>query len=164
VSISSTANLCFDIRNSAYESETREKIVVDPTSFVDHEEGAREPPHHFAVKWEGSKKPSVLTVLSAEELKTALKKKKGKHINKKYMIRTLTPDESDEFVPIAAFETRGIVPYAFHPMGGEFIVKSDGGHVFEGDEIDVSDDWCDYDDENDIALSISEFTSKFEAV
>jgi len=162
VSISSTANLCIDIRNSAYDSETREKIVVDPTSFVDQEEGAREPPHHFAVKWEGSKKSSVLTVLSAQELKTALKKKKGKH--EKKMIRALTPEESDEFVPVAAFETRGIVPYAFHSMGGEFIVKSDGGRVFEGDEIDVSEDWGDYDDENDIALSISDFASKFEAV
>jgi hypothetical protein len=63
------------------------------------------------------------------------------------------------FVPVAAFSTRGIEPYAFHPMGGEFIVTSEGGHVFDDDEneVDLSEDWGDYDIENDIS-------SKFEAV
>jgi flagellar basal body rod protein FlgG len=47
-------------------------------------------------------------------------------------------------------------------MGGEFIVTSEGGHVFDDDEneVDLSEDWGDYDVENDIAVSISDFSSK----
>jgi hypothetical protein len=138
-------------------------VVVDPTDFVEQDESAREPPHHFSIKWEGSKKSSVLTVLSVQELKTALKKKKGKSKGENpRMIRALTADDSDVFVPVAAFSTRGIEPYAFHPMGGEFIVTSEGGHVFDDDEneVDLSEDWGDYDIENDIAVSISDFSSK----
>lgn len=167
VSISSTANLCIDIRNPQSDWETRERVIVDPTEFVEQDEGAREPPHHFSIKWEGSKKSSVLTVLSVQLLKTALKKKRGKSKGvDPHMTRALTADDSDVFVPVAAFDTRGIEPYAFHPMGGEFIVTSEGGHVFDEDEdaVDLSEDWGDYDVENDIAVSISDFVSKFEGV
>ena len=53
-----------------------------------------------------------------------------------------------------AFECRGIEPYAFHPMGGEFIVESEAGMQFDAEDVDLSDDWADYDTENDIALSL----------
>jgi hypothetical protein len=76
----------------------------------------------------------------------------------------MAADESDVFVPVAAFSTRGIEPYAFHPMGGAVIVTSEGGHVFDENEVDLREDWGDYDIENDIAVSIFDFSSKFEAV
>ena len=72
----------------------------------------------------------------------------------------MAADESDVFVPVAAFSTRGIEPYAFHPMGGAVIVTSEGGHVFDENEVDLREDWGDYDIENDIAVSISDFSSK----
>ncbi|GFH51319.1 hypothetical protein CTEN210_07795 [Chaetoceros tenuissimus] len=163
ISISPTANLCMDVRNPSTGDEIRERVVIDPNEFVEQEEGAREPPHHFSLKWEDSKKASTLTVLSAAELKTALKKKKGKSKGKDpYMIRNVTAEDNNEYVPVAAFETRGIEPYAFHPMGGEFIVESEAGMQFDAEDVDLSDDWADYDTENDIAVSITEFQSKFD--
>jgi hypothetical protein len=55
-------------------------------------------------------------------------------------------------------------PYAFHPLGNEFVVESEGGVKFESD-IDLSEgDWADYDEENDAALSISDFEAKFESM
>jgi len=40
-------------------------------------------------------------------------------------------------------------PYAFHPLGNEFKVISEGGVVFEED-VDLSEgDWAEYDEEND---------------
>lgn len=151
-----------DIRNPTSD-EIREKIVIDPTEYLEQEEGSKQPDHHFAITWEGSKKTSVLTVLSSAELKTMLKtkkKKKGKG-DSPMMIRNVTAEDNNEYVPVAAFETRGIEPFAFYPMGGEFVVESEGGLVFEGDDVDFSDDWADYDTENDVPVSVMEFASKF---
>ena len=33
---------------------------------------------------------------------------------------------------------------------------------FDVEDVDLSDDWADYDTENDIAVSITEFQSKFD--
>jgi hypothetical protein len=137
-------------------------VVIDPTEFVEQEEGARQPDHHFSITWEGSKKASVLTVLSAAEVKTLMKKTKKKGKGDSCIVRNVTADDNHTFVPVAAFETRGIEPYAFHPMGGEFIVESEGGKIFEGEDVDLSDDWADYDDENEVSVSVMEFESKFE--
>lgn len=154
------------MKNPVSDYEVREKVVIDPTQFVEQEEGAREPPHHFSIKWEDSKKASVITVLSPDELKAALKKKKVKTSKGKdpYMIRSVTGEDNNEFVPITAFEARGVEPYAFHPMGGEFVVESEGGQTFDGDDVDLGDDWADYDAENDVAVSVTDFESKFEAI
>ncbi len=56
--------------------------------------------------------------------------------------------------------SRGVEPYAFHPLGNEFKVTSSGGAVFEED-VDLSEgDWGDYDEENDAAVGVNEFESK----
>ncbi len=159
LALSPTANLCIDIRDPTSD-EIREKVVIDPTQFVEQEEGSRQPDHHFSITWEGSKKASVLTVLSAKDLKTMQKKKKGK--GESLVMRNMVADDNNTFVPVAAFETRGIEPYQFHCMGGEFVVESEGGVVFEGEDVDLSDDWADYDAENEISVSVMEFESKFE--
>lgn len=167
LSLATDARFCIDVKNPVSDYEVREKVVIDPTQFVEQEEGAREPPHHFSIKWEDSKKASVVTFLSPDGVKTALKKKKGKSSKGKEdpcMIRSVTAEDSNEFVPIAAFETRGVEPYAFHPMGGEFVVESEGGQKFDGDDVDFSDDWADYDADNDIAVSVTDFASKFESI
>lgn len=163
-------NVCIDVLNPLSGDETREKVVIDPTELIE-DENSKEPPYHFGLSWEGNKKKSVLTVLDADSLKTALKKnsKKGKKAkggeDDPRMPRAYTADDNESFVPILALECRGIEPYAFHPMGGEFVVESEGGMAFEGDDVDLSEgDWADYDGDNDIAVSISEFESKFEAI
>ena len=79
------------------------------------------------------------------------------------MVRDMTAEDNNEYVPMVAFEVRGLEPYAFHSMGGEFVVVSEGGEVFEGEDVDLSDDWADYDATNDVAVSVTEFVSKFES-
>ena len=149
--------------------ETREKIVFDPSETLDQDEGDREPAHHFRVKWEGSKKFSTLIVLDEEGAKSAMKKLKKKGGKKGGsgevdVPRDVTSDDNGEFVPVLAMECRGMEPYAFHPLGNEFKVVSEGGAVFEED-VDLSDgDWGEYDEENDLAVGVNEFDSKIIAV
>jgi hypothetical protein len=165
IELDPTANLCFDIRNPNSDYETREKIVVDPKEYVqdaDDNNSSREPPCHFKITWEGSKKKSVLTILNQDEVKTALKKSKQK--NSSSSIRNVTAEDTNEYVPILAMETRGIEPYAFHCMGGEFIVTSTGGTVFTGDDVDLSQDYADYDEEHDISVSITDVFFKIDAI
>lgn len=161
-------NLCFSIRNPLSDYETREKIVFHPSETLDQDEGDREPPHHFSVKWEGSKKISTLIVLDDDAIKAAIKKVKRKGGKSKGdaevdVPRDLTSEDSGEFVPVLAMECRGLEPYAFHPMGGEFRVVSQGGVAFE-EGVDLSEgDWADYDEENDLSVSINEFEAKIVA-
>ena len=169
LSLIKNANICLSVRNPLSDYETREKIVFNPSETLDQEENDREPAHHFAVKWEGSKKYSTLIVLDAEAAKSALKKgkKKGKGKGGGGEVdgpRELRGEDSGEFVPVLAMECRGLEPYAFHPLGNEFRVTSEGGVVFEED-VDLSEgDWADYDEENDASVSLNDFESKIIAV
>lgn len=155
------SNLRISVRNPLSDSETRENVVFNPSETLDQDESSREPPHHFTLKWEGSKKPSVLRALDAAEATTALKK------NKKHKLgppRSYTGDDSGNWVPLLAVECRGLEPYAFKPMNDEFIVVSEGGFRFDED-IEMSEgEWTDYDAENDCPVSIQEIEFKFEAV
>jgi hypothetical protein len=153
--------LCLDVKNPLSDYEVREKIILDPSQYIESEEGDREPPCHFALRWEGNKKRSVMEVLNEDQTKTALKKK-----NKQSELpRDLTENDSGSFVPVLALECRGLEPYAFRPHGGEFSVMSLGGMEFSPESIDLSEgDWADYDEENGISVSITDFQSKFVAV
>ena len=98
--------------------------------------------------------------MTPAEVKTAFKKA-GKKAKDNNSIREMTENDSETFVPVLALDCRGLEPYEFFPMGGEFTVTSLGGKVFDEDVDFSEDDWGEYDDENDIALSISSFESKF---
>eukprot|EP00571_Detonula_confervacea_P012194 CAMPEP_0172298772 /NCGR_PEP_ID=MMETSP1058-20130122/1271_1 /TAXON_ID=83371 /ORGANISM="Detonula confervacea, Strain CCMP 353" /LENGTH=188 /DNA_ID=CAMNT_0013008061 /DNA_START=59 /DNA_END=625 /DNA_ORIENTATION=+ len=171
LSLLKNTNLCFSVRNPLSDFETREKVVFNPSETLEQDEGDREPPHHFAVKWEGSKKFSTLIILDEEGSKSALKKikkkgKKGKNSGSGEVDvpRDVTSDDNGGYVPVLAMECRGMEPYAFHPMGNDFKVISEGGAVFDED-VDLSEgDWGDYDEENDLAVGVNEFESKIIAV
>ena len=128
------ANLRVSVMNPLSGDEVRENVVFNLSEMVEQEEGSREPAHHFRLKWEGSKKASVLKVLDEKETASALKKKKYKG-NKP---RSFTGDDSGNWIPILAMECRGLEPYAFHPMKDEFIVTSEGGCRFD-DEIELGE-------------------------
>lgn len=147
--------MCISVRNPLSDFETREKVTVNPSEAVERDDSTREPPHHLRLTWEGSKKTSVLTVLDDAGAKVALKKKKGIELPRDYK-----DDDSGNVVPILAVECRGLEPYAFFPMGNDFLVTSTGGAEFSED-VDLSEgDWADYDGENDqpVSLSAVEFT------
>mmetsp|Transcript_2245 Transcript_2245/g.4821 ORF Transcript_2245/g.4821 Transcript_2245/m.4821 type:complete len:184 (-) Transcript_2245:1754-2305(-) len=162
LSLIKDANICFSVRNPLSDYETREKIVFNPCETLEQDESDREPPHHFAVKWEGSKKFSTLVVLDADAAKSALKKgkKKGKSGGEGDLPRDVKGEDNGEFVPVLAMECRGLEPYEFHALGNEFRVVSEGGTVFE-EGVDLSEgDWADYDEEHDASVSISDFEAK----
>jgi hypothetical protein len=170
LSLLKNTNLCFSVRNPLSDYETREKIVFNPSETLDQDDGDREPAHHFAVKWEGSKKYSTLIVLDEEGAKSALKKvnkksKRGKGEDGEVSLpRDFTSDDNGNYVPVLAMECRGLEPYAFHPLGNEFKVTSVGGAVFDED-VDLSDgDWGEYDEENDAAVGVNEFGTKIISV
>ena len=161
------ANFCIDIRNPLSDYEIREKVVINPEEYIDQEENSREPPCHFAIKWDGSKKRSTVEILDSDACKSTLKKsgKKGKggkgNQGEVGIPREMTAEDSGEFVPVLALECRGVEPFSFYPMGSEFVVVSEGGGKFDED-VDLSEgDWADYDEEHDISVSVSEFESKF---
>jgi hypothetical protein len=155
------AHLRISVSNPLSGDEVREKVVFNPSETVEQEEGAREPPHHFRLKWEGSKKASVLQVLDEKEVASAFKKKK-KYKGEKP--RSYTGDDNGNWVPLLAMECRGLEPYAFHPMRDEFIITSEGGCKFD-DEIELGEgDWAEYDADNDVPVSLDEIKFKFEAV
>lgn len=155
------AHLRISVSNPLSGDEVRENVVLNPSETVEQDEGAREPPHHFTLKWEGSKKASILQCLDEKEAASALKKKK-KYKGEKP--RSYTGDDSGNWVPLLAMECRGLEPYAFHPMSDEFIITSEGGFKFD-EEIELGEgDWADYDADNNCPVALDEVEFKFESV
>ncbi|CAJ1946674.1 unnamed protein product [Cylindrotheca closterium] len=165
-------HLRISVRNPQDGNETRDNVIVDPSEPLEPEGGessSKEGPHHFRLKWEGSKKSSTLQVLSEAEAATALKKSKkkknkGNKANDDGTPRSYTADDAGDWVPILAMECRGLEPYAFSPMKDEFVVMSEGGTIFD-DDIELGDgDWAEYDAENDAPISMEDISFKFEAL
>ena len=129
-----TANICVDVRDTKSD-ETREKVVFNLSETLEQEESDREPAQHFALTWEGQKKKSIIQVLDEAQVKTIMKKGKKKKRGGSEVgePREITADDTGEYVPVLALECRGLEPYAFHPMGGELIVTSEGGAEFSSD-------------------------------
>jgi len=159
LSLRQGANYCFSVKNPLSDFETREKIVVDSSEFVEQDESSRDSPCHFQIRWEGAKKFSTMTILTEAEAKTALKKAKKKKFEE-FLPRPLTDSDNGEFVPVLIIEARGVEPYGFHPLGNEFIVKSEGGAEF-AEDVDLTDDWADYDEEHDAPIGVNELESDF---
>lgn len=129
------ADLCVSLRNPLDHDQTREKIVVD-TSGLEHKKHVKhehhaEAPCHFAMKWDQhDPERSTIRVLVPPP--------------KQHPTREMKSDDSGTFVPMAALDCQGVEPYAFHPMGNEFVVTNTAGKVFK--EVDLSSgDWNDFD-------------------
>lgn len=118
---------CLDVKEPTGD-ETRTGVFVSDEEVLEVAGGRGEA--HFLLKWPGAKQQAQLTVV---------------HDVKKLKLRAVTGDDSGEFVPIVAFECRGLEPYAWHPESGYRVTSTGGSAVF--DDVDLSDDWADYDDD-----------------
>eukprot|EP00339_Tiarina_fusa_P007818 CAMPEP_0117072104 /NCGR_PEP_ID=MMETSP0472-20121206/50712_1 /TAXON_ID=693140 ORGANISM="Tiarina fusus, Strain LIS" /NCGR_SAMPLE_ID=MMETSP0472 /ASSEMBLY_ACC=CAM_ASM_000603 /LENGTH=86 /DNA_ID=CAMNT_0004795995 /DNA_START=38 /DNA_END=294 /DNA_ORIENTATION=+ len=67
IELRKNVNLRISVSNPLSGDETRENVVFNPSETLEQEEGAREPAHHFGLKWEGSKKKSILQALDEKE-------------------------------------------------------------------------------------------------
>ena len=159
VSLLKDADLCISVKNPLSDYEIREKIVLNPSVYIEQEENSRDDPHHFTLKWDGSKKSSTLTVLSEKDVKAMLKKKSSKK-------NECVPGDytnSGEWQPILCVECRGLEPIAYYP-GDEFVITSVGGTKFT-EEVDLSDtDWTEYDAENDVPIGLSQIEFKWDTI
>jgi hypothetical protein len=69
-------------------------------------------------------------------------------------------EDSGKFVPILAVECRSLEPIAWHP-NFDFVVQTTGGAIF--DKVDLTDlDWAEFDEENDLSVSITNLEYKLE--
>lgn len=83
---------------------------------------------NFALKWEGAMKQAYLTMMEVKNVTQ----------------NVYTAANSEAWVPIVAFDSRGLQPTACHSPNLGITVISTGGQKFE--HADFSDDeWCDYD-------------------
>ena len=74
--------------------------------------------------------------------------------------RPISGNDSGEYVPLVGFECRGLEPYAWHPQDGYTVTSAGGSATFE--DVDLSDDWADYDDEADQSVGVYGVEYKFE--
>jgi hypothetical protein len=162
------SNFCFSVRNPRDGCEIREKIVVDSSQLLEasqehthgnghhkgeHHKGKqqhKEVPCHFALKWRDEPARATITILNLQD-----------HIGGSVPAPAANKNiQSGTFVPMLAMECHGIEPYAFYPIGDEFVVTNKAGVKFE--PVDLSSgDWSEYDISSG-STSITNLESKIE--
>eukprot|EP00198_Chlamydomonas_reinhardtii_P005159 XP_001694495.1 predicted protein [Chlamydomonas reinhardtii] len=145
ISIPSTTHWCLDVKESA---GSEEKKGVYVTSTEEHELNGSKGTANLVMKFaKGSKKESSVNVL---EIKGVTRPCDAE----------LASDDDGKFVPIIAFECRGLEPIAFHPEGDWHVVSS-GGTKY--DNVDLKEnEWSDYCEKAAASVGIYSFESKFE--
>ncbi len=77
----------------------------------------------------------------------------------KNVTRALTADDAGKFVPIIAFDCRGMEPVDWRPEGG-FVVTAPSGAKWE--DVDLSDkEWADFDERSGESVSVMELEWEF---
>lgn len=102
---------------------------------------------------------SVVTAFNRDKKKG---KKKGGGKGGDDEPRAVTADDSGEWVPIVAFEARGLEVVNLTLGTGDLVVTAEGGRAW--DDADLSDDWAEYDEENEVSVSVMSIETKVEAV
>jgi hypothetical protein len=123
-------------------ADVRERITADPTEEIELE-GSRGTAH-FAARLDGAKKAAHLVVTSVKGLTKS----------------TLTEEDSGEFVPVIAFDCRGLEPLKWHPTD-EFVVRSaNTGKIMKTDLREG--DWTEWDEDAEQLVSVTDLQWKFE--
>jgi hypothetical protein len=101
---------------------------------------------HFVMKWPGGNGQQAYM----------------KIVDMKGVDGTYQADATGSWVTILALECRGLKPIQWIPEM-DFIAESSAGHYFEQVELTEHEhDWAEYDEENDLAVSITNFECKIE--
>jgi hypothetical protein len=122
--------------------EVRTKIEIDPTESVEIDGSKGEA--NLVFKFEGARKQAYVKIIAVKNVTT------GGVYN----------GEQEELQPLVAFECRGCQPSKWYPGCG-FVVTSTGGATF--DDVDLDEEWADYDGDNDLSVQIMEVESQFES-
>jgi hypothetical protein len=138
LSLRKDVDICISVRNPTNKDEIREKVVLDPTNLQTpevkaHEKHRDEHAFHVALKWDGEQTRSTVRIVLPEAA-----------ASKKNVRDVVSAGDSGHWVPVLVLDCDGCEPYAFHPMGTEFVVTDRAGVVHE--KVDLSGgDWSVYD-------------------
>mmetsp|Transcript_22708 Transcript_22708/g.70212 ORF Transcript_22708/g.70212 Transcript_22708/m.70212 type:complete len:179 (-) Transcript_22708:53-589(-) len=147
-----------DVKNGMSD-EVREGVTISRADEFELE-GSRGV-SNLVLRFADSTEKASCSLLTAEDFKTKFKKKKQALAEAP---RVLTADDSGEWVPVVAFEGRGMDVVKLRLTADDVVVTSTGDAVFE-DGVDLSDgDWADYDAEADVSVSITNAQTKVELV
>ena len=148
-----SATLTIDVKQGQSD-ETRESVTISREDEVPLD-GSRGIANLVLSDWKAS-----CSVLTADEFTTRFKKKKEAL---KETPRPVTDEDSGCWVPVVAFEARGLDVVRWRLREGDVSVRSAAGYPFE--EVDLSDgDWADYDVEADAPVALSDIETKVELV
>jgi hypothetical protein len=128
----------FDI-GSTDDFEKREGVTISRADVLelDGSKGTA----NYVMKWKGAKNQAYMKI-----------------IDQKGLTERYTNADSGKWKTILALECRGLIPLAWTPSI-DFHVHSVGGTKFEA--VDLSSrEWADYDEENDISVSILELEGR----
>ena len=134
--------------------EVREKVTIDAEDSVDLE-GSRGTAN-LVLKFADAAEKANCSILSADDFKTKFKNKKKQL---ELMPRAIT---SEAWTPFLAFEARGLDVSRVHVNGDNFDLVDSKGTKFRPDLSEP--DWADYDADNDLPVSITNFETKVEVV
>ncbi|KAJ1435265.1 hypothetical protein B484DRAFT_446138 [Ochromonadaceae sp. CCMP2298] len=129
----------FDIQSSDG-GDTKESITVCKSDLAPLDGSKGEA--HYIMKWPRAKAQSYIKIIDV-----------------KGVTGTYTEESSGKWVTVLGLECRGLEIVKWR-LGADFIAESAGGHYFE--EVDLSDDWAEYDEESDASVSIMNIETKIE--
>ena len=135
--------------------ETRENVTINVNELFELE-NEHVGSTHYAMRWEGDKKYATLRIMDNSEKALAGKKKAPSNAPK-----AIT--ESGEWTNVLAVETRGIEPTGWVMGMDEFTVVSNGGTTYT-EEIDFSDEWCEYCEKSEESVGISKIEYRWSTV
>ena len=123
-------------------TEVREGVYISSEETAEIEGSRGEA--HLVMKFPGGTKQCSMSVVAP----------RGK-------TRAVTEDDAD-FVPMVAFECRGMEPVKWSPKDG-LCCRSTGGRKYT--DVDLSEgEWFEYDDENDLSVSIQNIEHEFRVI
>merc|ERR1711934_463972 len=149
---------CIDVKNSQGE-EFRTEVMVDPTNEEDLE--GSKGTCNFQLKWEGSRKASYMNFVSNKNVKAEYTAWVFARITQ--CLQAVDSDDSGCWVPIVAWECRGLEPVKWHPQGN-FTARGTTGTSFDDVDLSNPDGWDDYDDDAQVPTMIMELEWKFDAI
>eukprot|EP00933_Yihiella_yeosuensis_P025626 TRINITY_DN19878_c0_g1_i2.p1 TRINITY_DN19878_c0_g1~~TRINITY_DN19878_c0_g1_i2.p1 ORF type:complete len:170 (-),score=38.09 TRINITY_DN19878_c0_g1_i2:92-601(-) len=130
-------------------TDVRERITIN--GIDEFEVPNSKATANFLVKWEGAKAPSTMNLVTPTR-STGVKELKGKTLGQY--------TEAGGSQLVAVFECRGMEPVKWYPVG-PFNVVSKGGKVFQEADLSDPDGWCEFDQDAELSLMISEVTFEF---
>ncbi|CAG9467190.1 unnamed protein product [Pedinophyceae sp. YPF-701] len=131
---------CLDIKNPLGE-DVRKEVWV--SAAEEHDLDGSRGTANFVMKWDKASKKQCYACVQQV----------------KNVTRPITEDDSGSWVPVVAFECRGLDPIAFHPTNGATIVASSGAAY---EDCDISDDWCEVDEKTGECSTVMNIEAKFE--